>query len=59
VLALPVGAAIRAQLFHVRPSDPLVLASAAIAVLVAAVVASAIPARRATRVDPVTALRND
>jgi putative ABC transport system permease protein len=46
-----------ALLFEVRPLDPFVLAAAAIALLTAAVFASWVPARRATRVDPLVALR--
>jgi ABC-type antimicrobial peptide transport system permease subunit len=58
-LTIPLGTAIRAQLFHVQPSDPLVVASAAVAVVVAAILASVLPARRLARVDPALALRQD
>jgi ABC-type antimicrobial peptide transport system permease subunit len=59
-----VGSAVTARLlgsmlFGVEPIDPLTLAAVPIVfVLVAAAVALA-PARRATRVDPVTALRGE
>ncbi|HEU4631807.1 MAG TPA: ADOP family duplicated permease [Gemmatimonadaceae bacterium] len=46
-------------LFDVSPRDPLVLASVGGGVLLAALLASLLPARRAARVDPVTALRAD
>ena len=46
-------------LFGVRPADPLTFAVVAVFMLVVALLACAIPARRATRVDPLVALRND
>jgi putative ABC transport system permease protein len=58
-LAIPMGNAVRAQLFKVAPNDPVVLTGAAIAILIAALGAAAFPARRAARVDPATALRQD
>jgi putative ABC transport system permease protein len=44
-------------LFHVQPTDPLVLAVAVGAIATSALVACLLPARRAARVDPVAALR--
>jgi predicted permease len=46
-------------LFDVSPRDPLVLLGVGGGVLLAALLASLLPARRAARVDPVTALRVD
>jgi predicted permease len=46
-------------LHGVKPFDPLVLLVAASAFLVSAALASWIPARRATRVSPLTALRSE
>ena len=46
-------------LFEVRPFDPVTYAAAAITILAVAVGASALPARRAARVDPVIALRGE
>ncbi len=63
-LALGIPAAIGAgklmtnQLFGVQPWDPAMLAFAALLLGLAALLASAIPARRAAGVEPVTALRS-
>ena len=46
-----------AQLFEVAPADVATFAGTAVLLLVSGVVAAAIPARRATRVDPMIALR--
>jgi putative ABC transport system permease protein len=48
---------LRSFLFQVDPLDPAVLAAAAIAILLLALAASLIPARRAASVDPMQALR--
>ncbi|MFQ5743498.1 MAG: hypothetical protein ACE5HV_07905, partial [Acidobacteriota bacterium] len=47
------------MLFEVEPTDPTTFAAVAILIGAVAVAAAWGPARRATRVDPVTALRND
>jgi putative ABC transport system permease protein len=46
-------------LFEIRPRDPLPFAVAAALMTIVAVAASGIPAWRATRVDPIAALRRD
>jgi putative ABC transport system permease protein len=46
-----------ALLYETRPTDPLTLAAASVAVLVVATLAALIPARGAMQVDPMVALR--
>ena len=48
---------IESLLFRIPARDPIAFAGAMLTILVVAVVATLIPARRATRVDPVVALR--
>jgi putative ABC transport system permease protein len=57
--ALAVGRVLAARIPEVGAADPLVLAGAALALTGAALVASWLPARRAARVDPIEALRQD
>jgi ABC-type antimicrobial peptide transport system permease subunit len=44
-------------LFHVRPTDPITFAGTALLLALVAAAASVVPAIRATRVDPIDALR--
>ncbi len=53
------GPAISSQLFGVSPHDPLTLSSVPIVLVGIAVLAGGVPALRATRVDPLVALRTD
>jgi len=48
---------IASQLYGVAPNDPLSIAAVAILLLTVGLAACWIPALRATRVDPLTALR--
>jgi predicted permease len=58
-LARVVGHLLAGQLFGVKTSDPMILAAAAGMLAVCAAAAGAIPAIRASSVDPVQALRVD
>jgi putative ABC transport system permease protein len=57
--AMLVGRLIAGLLFGVTPTDPLTLAATSVVVLTTALVASVVPSRRASRVDPQEALRAD
>jgi predicted permease len=59
VVALFAGRWIAPLLFEVSPRDPIVLTAVVIALFAVALLASWIPASRAARVDPGTALRAD
>jgi len=47
------------QLYEVQPADPLVLGIVAIIIAAVALLACLVPTRRATRVDPMVALRSE
>jgi putative ABC transport system permease protein len=56
--AIVAGRLMTTQLYGVKPWDPVMLALAVLTLGLAAVLASAIPARRAAGVEPMVALRN-
>ena len=57
--AFVVTPAAQTMLYNVKPSDPLSFTLVAVFLLLVAVTASYIPARRAMAVDPLIAIRND
>src|SRR5207244_3738669 len=57
IAALQLGQLARSQLFSVEGTEPVVLLGAVICTALVALAAGALPAWRATRVDPVVALR--
>src|SRR5205085_8680657 len=57
IAALAAGTLLRSLLFRVSGHDPVALAGSVALLLVVAALASYLPARRATRVDPLVALR--
>lgn len=58
-MTLAGGKLVRSLLYGIEPSDPGTLAVVAVVLLVVALAATVIPARRATRVDPMIALRTE
>jgi putative ABC transport system permease protein len=57
VCALALTRLLESQLFEISPMDPLTYAVTPLVLISVAALAAFAPARRATRVDPVTALR--
>ena len=57
VVAVAATRAMRSLLFEIEPLDPVSLSAAAALLLIAAMLAAILPARRATRVDPIDVLR--
>ena len=58
-LALASGRLVASQLFGVAPNDPGTLSAVAAILVLVAMLAATIPALRATRIDPLVALRED
>lgn len=55
--ALALTRYVRSMIFGIEPNDPLSIAIAVAAMVIVAIAATSIPARRASRVDPIIALR--
>ena len=59
LLALAVGRLLTQILYEVSPADPAALLASSIMLSAAALLACYLPARRATKVSPMTALRTE
>ena len=59
VLGAAGGSLVANQLFGVEPGDPVVFLSAAIVLTITALLAAYLPARRASRTNPIDALRHE
>jgi ABC-type antimicrobial peptide transport system permease subunit len=57
--AYAIGRVLRTALFRLEPLDPETAALSFVALLSVALVAAWVPARRAARIDPITALREE
>jgi putative ABC transport system permease protein len=59
VAALALGRLVASLIFEVKPTDPVTFLVVAAVLAVIALLASVVPAYRASKVDPVIALRNE
>jgi putative ABC transport system permease protein len=59
ILSLGLARFLSALLFEAKPTDPTALSSVALVLILVVVAACYIPARRATRIDPIAALRHE
>jgi ABC-type antimicrobial peptide transport system permease subunit len=58
-IALGTSKFVASFLFGMKPNDPLALGLAVLVLLGAALLAGCVPARRASRIDPMSALRHE
>ena len=59
LLSLAAARSVASLIFGLAPTDPLTIFAAAAFLITVALLASYIPARRASRIDPMIALRHD
>jgi putative ABC transport system permease protein len=59
IAAMLASRLLRAQLFEIAPTDRITYAAVAVGLVAVSLLASWLPARRASRIDPMTALRQD
>jgi ABC-type antimicrobial peptide transport system permease subunit len=57
--AFSAGRIVASMLFDLSPADPLTYGAVAIVLTLIALLASAAPARRASRIDPIAALKTE
>src|SRR5436853_136596 len=57
--AIGLGRFVAAQLYGIKPSDPGIAAASMVVLIIAASAAGLVPAHRASRIDPMLALRYD
>ena len=55
--AIGLGTLVEAQLYGIRPHDPMVAGVTMLLLVTVSALAGLIPAQRASRIDPITALR--
>jgi ABC-type antimicrobial peptide transport system permease subunit len=58
-LALLASRGLSSQLYGVTSHDPVVISTAVAVLVIAGIVASIVPARRAATIDPIKALKNE
>ena len=59
VAAFGLARVVRSMLYEVRPNDPVTFIAVAVTLCVVAMIAALVPARRASRIDPVIAMREE